>query len=344
MIEKKIKFKLLKPLFYHKFRLKFFTNKPKIFLFGTIEHMNLGDEAISFAETTFLRKSAPNFEVIEIPERLVEESLDVIDSRISDGDVVMFHGGGNMGDTWAGHEEQRRLVFERFLSNKIVSFPQSINYNDHSSNLVLMKNVLRQKRNITLIARDKYSFEQMKEFFPDTDIRLTPDIVLSLEREKGKERPNNKKVTTFMRHDVEKSAEVDLHISLLGQLEKLGYKINNSDTVQNYSEIITIKNRGKILNKKWQEFRESEFIVTDRLHGMIFAYVTNTPALVFDNSNHKVSNLYKTWLINSPNIFLIDNNNYNLTEVIKNIKKIDDSQIDSDLFEDIRLSIENNKI
>lgn len=344
MIEKKIKFKLLKPLFYRKFRLKFFTNKPKIFLFGTIEHMNLGDEAISFSETAFLRRNASNFEVIEIPERLVEESLDVISSHICDEDVVMFHGGGNMGDTWVGHEEQRRLVFERFTSNKVVSFPQSINYNENSSKLVLMKNVLRQKNNITLIARDKYSFEQMKKFFPDTDIKLTPDIVLSLEREKGKKRPNNKKVTTFMRHDVEKSDEVDLHSSLLRQLEELGYKINNSDTVQNYSEIITIKNRGKILDKKWQEFRESEFIVTDRLHGMIFAYITNTPALVFDNSNHKVSNLYKTWLSNSTNIFLIDNNSYNLTEIIKNIKKIDGSQIDSDLFENIRLSIENNKI
>lgn len=242
MILKKIKFKLLKPFFYRKFRLKFLTNKPKIFLFGTIEHMNLGDEAISFAETTFLRKNASEFEVIEIPERLVEESIDVISSHISVDDIVMFHGGGNMGDTWEGHEEQRRLVFENFMSNKIVSFPQSINYTENSSKLDLMKCVLKQRKNITLIARDEHSFEQMKNFFPDTDIKLTPDIVLSLERETGIQRLNNKKVTTFMRQDVEQSNQIDLHRSLIKQLEELNYKIKESDTVQIYSEIITIKN------------------------------------------------------------------------------------------------------
>lgn len=39
----------------------------------------------------------------------------------------------------------------------------------------------------------------------------------------------------------------------------------------------------------------SQIVITDRLHGMIFAAITETPCVVFGNFNHKISESYK-WL------------------------------------------------
>lgn len=42
---------------------------------------------------------------------------------------------------------------------------------------------------------------------------------------------------------------------------------------------------------------------------MIFCHITNTPALVFQNSNHKVKETYN-WIKENKNIQLIENYNY----------------------------------
>ena len=39
-----------------------------------------------------------------------------------------------------------------------------------------------------------------------------------------------------------------------------------------------------------------KLVVTDRLHCMIFCAVTGTPCIAFDNSNKKISGVYKMWL------------------------------------------------
>lgn len=46
-------------------------------------------------------------------------------------------------------------------------------------------------------------------------------------------------------------------------------------------------------------------MVTDRLHGMIFAYITGTPAIVFSNSNQKVKNCFE-WIKDCGYIFYMD--------------------------------------
>lgn len=73
--------------------------------------------------------------------------------------------------------------------------------------------------------------------------------------------------------------------------------INKSDiTADSILNIISNKRRDKLLTNKWLEFSSSKVVITDRLHGMVFAYITGTPAIVFDNKNHKVKNSYIDWL------------------------------------------------
>ena len=53
------------------------------------------------------------------------------------------------------------------------------------------------------------------------------------------------------------------------------------------------------------QFSSSKLVVTDRLHGMIFSAITNTPCICFDNKNGKVSAQYE-WIRNNSYVKLVD--------------------------------------
>ena len=55
------------------------------------------------------------------------------------------------------------------------------------------------------------------------------------------------------------------------------------------------------MGKKLQEFADAEFVITDRLHGMVFAAITETPCIVFSNYNQKVKGTYE-WISCLPYI------------------------------------------
>ena len=46
---------------------------------------------------------------------------------------------------------------------------------------------------------------------------------------------------------------------------------------------------------KLEEFASSEIVVTDRLHGMIFAALTETPCIVVNSMSHKLRGCYE-WI------------------------------------------------
>jgi exopolysaccharide biosynthesis predicted pyruvyltransferase EpsI len=41
-----------------------------------------------------------------------------------------------------------------------------------------------------------------------------------------------------------------------------------------------------------------KLIITDRLHGMIFSIITNTPCIIFGNNYHKIESSYYSWFKN----------------------------------------------
>lgn len=52
------------------------------------------------------------------------------------------------------------------------------------------------------------------------------------------------------------------------------------------------ENRLAELEKQFETFRRAELVITDRLHGMIFAAITGTPCAVFFSMSHKVKGIY----------------------------------------------------
>jgi pyruvyl transferase EpsI len=64
-------------------------------------------------------------------------------------------------------------------------------------------------------------------------------------------------------------------------------------------------NRNICVREKMQEFCDSKLVITDRLHGMIFATITGTPCIVFGNNHHKVRESYE-WIKYLPYIEFVE--------------------------------------
>lgn len=299
------------------------SSKDKIFVFGIPQYLNYGDLAIACAEDRFLLKNFPNKEIINIPEPSTDVQLRYLKKRISRNDVITISGGGNMGDAYSFQDQMRIKLFNAFPNNRIISFPQSTSYNvqDSSSTFFKLKNALLNTNDTYIIARDKYSFEFMKNNFPsNVHVLLTPDIVLSLEFTSTLERSSV--VTAFLRKDGEKLKNNRLK-NLITKLNKQ-YTVQFSDTEEPYWKyVINDNNRQEFVNNKLIEFATSKLVITDRLHGMIFSIITGTPAIVFDNANHKIRHAYEDWFSRIPYIYYADN----VSDLLKTTEKIMGSDI-----------------
>ena len=89
---------------------------------------------------------------------------------------------------------------------------------------------------------------------------------------------------------------------IIEQISGSNAEIRKFDTVLNTEKSITGAYRESLVISKLKEFAECETVVTDRLHGMIFSYITSTPCLAVSNSTGKSLYAYNDWLNGSRGI------------------------------------------
>lgn len=282
------------------------SDKSYVFIFLAADYGNLGDVAITYAQTKFLKNHLPNsFHVVEIPISQSLEGLQFVKNNIKPGDIVTSVGGGNLGDMYDQIEFIRQLSVKFFPRNKFISFPQTFDFAETASGnkaLNIAKKVYDKHPDLHFIAREKTSFELMKKHFTNANILLTPDIVISLDKQKPEK--TRKGVVMTMRQDKEKNLSDTQAAFINKEVKKRFDSVTYYDTHINRDQL-SLEEREKELNRIWDAFKAAELVVTDRLHGMIFCYITNTPCLVFQNNNHKVRETYE-WIKGNSNINLIE--------------------------------------
>lgn len=263
-------------------------NKPKAFIFLAADYGNLGDVAITYAQTEFIKNNS-SYQVIEIPISQSINGLWWVKSIIQEHDVVTIVGGGNMGELYAQIEHIRQLVIRFFPNNKIISFPQTFDFSTNYAGTKALKKALciyNSHKNLIIVAREQISYDLIKKNFKNAKILLTPDIVLS--QNKVKPIQNRNGAVLCLRQDDEKMISQNFQNILINKVkEKFKNNVKEYDTHINRNNL-NIEERNKELNKIWQCFRESDLVITDRLHGMIFCYITQTPCIVLPNNNHKI--------------------------------------------------------
>ncbi|MCL1631167.1 polysaccharide pyruvyl transferase family protein [Sporolactobacillus sp. CPB3-1] len=298
-------------------------------VFQTPTHGNLGDQAIAYAQKEYIKMHFRNYKYIEIPYRDVLKSIRSIKNILGSEDVIFIHGGGNMGDLYFWEESMRRYIIKKLKNHFIISFPQTFSYSSSIIGKIELRkscNIYSKCKNLLLVARETESYRLMKQHFVGAKIVITPDIVLSLNKKK-EDRKRSGLLLCF-RNDEEQFIDDDFKKNLIKFIKSKYKKIQVSDTVINKE--VNSQNRSRELNILWEKFRNSEVVLTDRLHGMIFSVITCTPCIVFNNYNHKIKSTYQDWLKDIPFIRFVDLNEYentntnevfNLIAELKHIKQ-----------------------
>lgn len=281
-------------------------NKNKAYVFISADYGNLGDVAITYAQKLFLKEQLKNYEIIEVPSKETYAYIKYIKKIIKPNDIITLIGGGNMSNKYDGIEESRRMIVKEFKRNRIISFPQTIEFDDSTHGKVSLKRTKKMYKhnNLILFAREKMSFEVMKRLFKGTEVYLAPDIVMYLKGKIIKEDTVRSGIGVCFRDDSEKSIEDSLKSQILDVFNDEGKEY--FDTYIGNENLVYDTRYNDLMNFI-KKIASKELVITDRLHGMIFCYITNTPCLVIDNANHKIRSTYDTWLKDCKYIKLIDN-------------------------------------
>lgn len=179
----------------------------------------------------------------------------------------------------------------------------------------------------------------MKELFSANKVKLVPDIVLSL-GENEKENIARENILICLRDDKENFIDINKKKECIEELE-IKYKNVIFQDTHIGKENVTLEKRSERLNDMLNQFRKSKIVITDRLHGMIFSVITNTPCIVFKNSNHKIEQTYKNWLKGTKNLFFMEE--CQKDNIFKIIEKIDGKSLEhinfKVLYEELKKSI-----
>ncbi len=308
-----------------------------VILFGSPLHGNIGDHAISIAEVELLKKSGKK--VIEIPGVYYNLFTEKIVCQVKKNDTIVITGGGFLGTLWQNEEDMVRSIISNFKDNKIIIMPQTIYYEDSKQGkdeLKKAKQIYNSHKNLHIYLREENSYNFCKrEFNKVKSINLVPDIVTYLNCQ---EPSFNRNGALFcLRKDKEKILNADV----IENLEKffINNHINIRYTTTVINKNISLSRRNHVFENKLKEFKTSNIVITDRLHGMIFSAITATPCIAFNNLTGKVKGVFK-WLENLNYITVVDesnisnvldlveeklnlrNNTYDNMEIKENLEKI----------------------
>lgn len=285
-------------LFFFKNIKYLFSKKDKICFLMTPLYGNIGDLGIYVSEYDYLKKINKN--ILEIPINYICKYPRMFKPFIKNSDIYII-GGGFLGTIWLDNEIIIRNIIMSYLDNKIVIMPQTMYYDDEKE-LEKSIGIYSKHNNLTIILREDRSYNFAINNFTNNKVMYLADSVLALDYRVLNNDRNG--ICLVLRKDNEKinnNIDIELIKSVFPNVD-----IVYSDMIT--QEHITYNNRCNIVKNKLDEFSHYKLIITDRLHGMIFSTLTNTPVIAFDNRSHKVSEVYKK--ININYVRLCDNNSF----------------------------------
>ena len=154
------------------------------------------------------------------------------------------------------------------------------------------RDIYSKHKKIVFCLRDKasYDFVLKNKFISNPDNCLfIPDMVLGLEF--SLESATRNGVLLCFRSDREKIMSYEDKKPIKKYLWSKGIKTTFTSTV--YLHNISRQKRHDELNAKLKEYSGAKLVITDRLHSMLFAAITGTPCIAFDNKTGKVKGVLK---------------------------------------------------
>lgn len=285
---------------------------------GASTSANIGDHALNIASKKFIQKYFTNYQLVVIPFNYIARKWQ-FEKYLSRDDLCFIIPGGNMGTLWPVADEWLNSEIKQLRNHYILVLPETYFY---SNGYPQVKELIRKTKglynscsHLHIFVRDKSSCEVVKSQI-DRRVTLTPDMALML-------KPNlnfsRKYVLTLMRHDLEKTRNQRDDIKIQQSLKAFSWVIN-SDMILEYINISQNEGKKAVLTKL-KQFAQAKLVITDRLHGMIFSAITNTPCIVLKSKSYKVQGVYDVWLKENNFIKLIDSVD-DLPKAIKEVMSV----------------------
>lgn len=312
--------------------LKRRNDAPLFFLINTPTHGNLGDHAIAISEIDWLKLNFPKNKIVEISDSLIRRNIKFIKKSIRNEDILFFTGGGYFGNIWMGEEMMARNVFASFPNNKVIVLPQTFYYEESNEGEATKNdsfNVFSHHiGKVLMCARELYSYDLISKEMGADNCFLATDFVTLLQFQKSYDR--KKQILICLRSDIEKNiSEIDFN-----SIHRLfpDMEIKHTDTVLHGKNHFSYL-RKKEVEEKLEEFATSKFVITDRLHGMIFSAITGTPCIVLSGKSFKTKGVYEM-LSNIPYILFRDSSEKNMDTALKEVSA----------FFDVKCVFDNTKV
>ena len=280
-------------------------------MLGVPEHGNIGDHAITIGEKNFLKKNFPNLPYVMFPWEFLNSYWNFLKLKIKPTDLICIHGGGFLGTLWENEQENLTRALNLFNHNPIIIMPQSLWYDEEENHKRLMdsfENAMKKCDNICVCIREEMSLQRFQGRFPEIKTMLIPDMAFYIQNKVSAKRSDN--VLLCLRRDKEKISPETQDIS--STIKSHGYSVKETSTV--VDENIPMGMSELYVFNKLTEFASARLVITDRLHGLIFSVITNTPCIAFDNLSGKVHGTYR-WIESIPTIKLVNEIN-NIKEYI----------------------------
>ncbi|MBR3755234.1 MAG: glycosyltransferase [Clostridia bacterium] len=264
--------------------------KNKIFLLGTEDLGNVGDHKIAENILSFAQQFCKQEVSKEVTYREYHDEKKYLEKFVNTSDVLLLTGGGNFGNEY-GAQKIRNDIVTTWSKNRKIVFPQTIYFTadeDGATALEETKKIYTKENNVVLFLRERTSFDFAQEHY-SCESYLVPDIVLSQDMSVSAQRKDY--VLLCLRNDKEKSVPnetIDLIRKMINQTD-----LSEISTDLQLDYHLDKTQRVSAINSALDKWRTSRLVITDRLHGMIFAAITGTPCIALSNYNHKISGSYE---------------------------------------------------
>lgn len=260
----------------------------------TPTHGNLGDHAIAEATSRMLQDM--QIEYLEITANDIQLLSQYKRLGLLNGHPILVNGGGNLGTLWLGVEKLFRQIIQNAPKSPILLLPNTIYYEDSPAGqleLQKSKEIYNAHDRLLLCARERISYDFMQKNYKK--VLLIPDMALSLNECQNFDRKIKREGCILcLRSDLERTrTEIEDQVLKEQAYAMFGTKIRESD--MNIWRSVPVAQRSETLVDKYEEFCSAELVITDRLHGMIFAAITGTPCIVINSKSPKVKGCYE-WI------------------------------------------------
>lgn len=268
-------------------------------------HGNVGDSAIFLGELAWMREAG-----LPPPDYMCDiYSYDEAELRAKvPRGTILIHGGGNLGDLWKYHQALRERILEAFPAHRVIQLPQTIHFESPAA-LERAAWLFSAHRGLTIMARDRVSFEIARDGLRCRDVRLCPDLAFAL-GPIDRPTPADDDVVALVRTDKESAARplpqglrpVDWlddratpRLRLEGFLRRHRVGLGLRTRLRRPLAEQRLRRGCELLSRGRQ-------VVTDRLHAHILCLMMGIPHVVVDNNYGKLRSFFDAWTANAPGV------------------------------------------